>query len=294
MIIDVLISIAAFVIGILIVFLIIGLKKEEDETEEIIEKKKKISLDILESKENSLKSMLETFEKEDNKLLIPIGVTEDNKCKTIDLKEISNLLVIGTTGGGKSILLNEIISSIALKYTKEEIKIVTLDTSLVELSGFNNIPHYLKETISNPREMMEELVELQRLINQNNESQPLLVIIDDFYDICEYDKNNIRIIADLLENGKSKDIYLILATDTPTPDVLTKEIKDKIQGKLYLTLAPGETTEFQLADNLNPEELSFLTEIGNLIYEENNKREKIHVPEVMDSEIKAINQFWSK
>ena len=177
-------------------------------------------------------------------------------------------------------------------YTKEEVRIVAIDTSLVELSSFNNLPHYIKKSISLPQEINEELVELQKLLSSKKDNIPLLVFIDDVYDIYTYDKSNQKIILDLLRNGKEKNIHLILTTDTPTKELLTKELKDNIQGTLYLTMSPGEDEDLDLENSLTTEDWEYLTKIGNLIYEENNHKERIKVPEVLDEEIKAINNFY--
>ena len=154
------------VFSIVMIILIIFKYKEMTELREEKEKLHKDEkpslppMGILGSDSN-LANLLISFIKKSDKLLIPIGTTEDDKVKTIDLQKNPNLLLIGTTGGGKSICLNEILSSIAMNYTKDELRIVTIDTSIVELSSFNGIPHYVKETISKPQEITEELIELQ-------------------------------------------------------------------------------------------------------------------------------------
>ncbi len=267
------------------------IKKEQEESK----KKKLPPLDILEEDSN-LKSFLRMFSREENKLQIPIGINGDNNVRTIDLKEINNLLVIGTTGGGKSICLNEMITSLSLFYEPKEIRIVAIDTSIVELSSFNRIPHYIKEALSNPKEIIEELQLLQqeaerRIRTQNK--QDLLVVIDDLYDVCSYDPNALKMMEKLLAISKEANIHFILATDTPTKELITNGIKENIQGFLYLTLAPGEEKEFFFGKDLTEEELTFLTEIGSLIYQEQDQKERIKIPEVTDTELKSLKSWFT-
>ena len=290
---SILLGLIMFAIGMFLVFIIVWLTRDKEEkkgnnTSPTIELTPKT--DIL-KEDGEFKTLLKGFNKQEQ-LLLPIGITEENNIKTINLNEISNLLVLGTTGGGKSVLLNELLSTVGMYYTKEEVRIVAIDTSLVELSSFNNLPHYVKKSISLPQEINEELVELQKLLSSKKDNIPLLVFIDDIYDIYTYDKSNQKIILDLLRNGKEKNIHLILTTDTPTKELLTKELKDNIQGTLYLTMSPGEDEDLDLENSLTTEDWEYLTKIGNLIYEENNHKERIKVPEVLDEEIKAINNFY--
>jgi len=281
------------IFSIVMMILLIFKWKEIAEIEE--EKEKSASpLESLEE-ESTFKQFLKRFSKQENSLLIPIGMKEEN-LKIINMGDVHNLLIIGTTGGGKSICLNEMITSIALSYSKEEVRILTIDTSIVELSSFNEIPHYIKNTISTPKDIIEELKELQkeseRRIKAGNK-QNLLVIMDDFYDVCSYDSNALSMVENLLLISKKANIHFIIATDTPVKDIITEKIKGNIEGILYLTLAPGEEKDFFFKKELTEEELSFLTEIGNLIYQEKDTKEKIKVPEVTETEIKNIKDWFS-
>ena len=282
----------------IIIFLLLtkrGYKKErKNETRE--EKGNKIinpSLEILKDGENTLKDLLKKFSKKENTLMVPLGFDEKSNSKEIDLNKVKNLLVIGTTGGGKSICLNEIISAIFMNYTADEIKILTFDTSLVELSIFNGIPHYLKSTIINPNAIVDELLTLQKQIkNEKYPETPLLIVIDDLYDICSYDTRILPALEEMLENNK-KNIYFIIATDTPIQEILTDRIRNMMDATLYLTLSPGEEEIFSYKKDLDKEEQEFLTNIGNAIYQEKSEKEKIKIPEITEEDIKEIKKYFS-
>lgn len=294
------IIIFAIVMIILIVFKWKEMKEIREEALEKEPREEKLKseippLDILE-KDSDFRKILEKFTKDEKDLIIPIGQTEEEKIKTIDLDQNNNLLIIGTTGGGKSICLNEIIASIVMNYKAEDIKIVTIDTSIVELSSFNKTPHYLKETISQPQEIVEELEILYKEANRrikNPMSQHLLVIIDDLYDVCQYSSEALSKIEALLEISDEANIKCILATDTPAKEIISKKIQEEIDATLYLTLAPGEEKDFFFEKELTEEELAYITKIGNLIYQNKEGKERIKVPDITDKEIKKIKDWFN-
>lgn len=281
----------SIVIVIAVIILMISTKEKEEK--EIPSDNKKSPKKIILDENSKFKKLLDKFDNSEG-LMIPLGFMNEEQPVIINLEEIKNLLVIGTTGGGKSICLNEIIAALAMKYTKEDIKIVTMDTSIVELSSFNGIPHYLKETICNPKEIIEELENIQVEIQKNTfKDQPLLVILDDYYDIYSYNQKSLDIIENILEASKTQKIHIILTTDTPTDEILTSRIKELIEGKLYLTLAPGEINDFSFEDELSEEEKQFLSKIGNLVYKDKDKKIKITIPEITDEEIKSIKESFN-
>lgn len=293
------------IISIFILSIIIGLvlraflnyqdeKEENENKEKTKDNKNEINLTseiLVDNGKYGTKRLLEKFEKKDDILSIPIGW--DKKDNIIDINLKNNLLVIGTTGSGKSICLNEIITSIVMNYSSTEIKLLTIDTSMVELSSFNSIPYYIKNTIVSPTEIVEELQELAKEITRrrkNNKNTPILVLIDDFYDVCSFDQSILPTIERLLKEGKDKNVYFIIATDTPSTEIITEDIKNEIDGTIYLTLAPGEKQEFSL--DLTKTDIEYITEIGNAIYKTNDNKEKIKIPEVTDDEIKLIRDSF--
>ena len=156
-----------------------------------MDKKKRFNIDLPEIntlRSNEYKDILKEFNKIKTTASIPLGRNELGELETIDLDKFDNMLILGTTGGGKSVLLNELIMSIILNYTKEEIKFITIDSSIVELSSFNGIPHYIKETISDMTVASTELElivkEVEKRKNQESIKEHLFVIIDDIYDLA--------------------------------------------------------------------------------------------------------------
>ncbi len=290
------ISLTIFIISIIALIIVRENEKKEKEEqqnkkESHKEKPKTPPYDIIKDNE-LLKNIIKNYKKENN-FSIPIGTITEEEIKVIDFKNNNNILIIGTTGGGKSVCLSEIIYSLAMTYSKEEIDIVTVDTSLVELSSFNKIPHYLKDTIVDPTNIIEEISILEREADKrikNHTSKKLIVIIDDLYDITTYDTKIIKKIEYLLSISKESNIYFVLAT--PTQDIITPSIKDNLEATLYLTLSPGEEKDFSFDKELSEEDLEFLNDTSSLICKEKQTTVKVKVPEVTDKEIKKLKDWF--
>ena len=198
------------------------------------DKKKRFNTDLPELntlKSNEYKEILNDFNNVKTTSSIPLGRNELGKLETIDLDKLGNMLILGTTGGGKSVLLNELIMSIILNYTKEEIKFITIDSSIVELSSFNGIPHYIKDTISDMTVASTELElivkEVEKRKNQESIKEHLFVIIDDIYDLAYGQEKYINnLLIELMEKSKNTKVHIIAATDTPIENEIFKNYSD--------------------------------------------------------------------
>ena len=186
--------------------------------------------------------------------------------------------------------------SIILNYTKDEIKFITIDSSIVELSSFNGIPHYIKDTISNIASTELELIvkEVEKRKNQESIKEHLFVIINDIYDLAygqeEYINN---LLGELMEKSKNTKVHIIVATDTPIENEIFKNYSDLFDLKCYLTLAPGTYNEFDKEKTLNQEELNFISTIGNMILVTNDAKKKIKIADILDEDIKEIVKYYS-
>ena len=265
------------------------------------DKKKRFNTDLPELntlKSNEYKEILNEFNKSKTTSSIPLGRNELGKLETIDLEKFGNMLILGTTGGGKSVLLNELIMSIILNYTKEEVKFITIDSSIVELSSFNGIPHYIKDTISDMTMASSELEmiakEVEKRNNQESIKEHLFVIIDDIYDLAYGQEKYINnLLVELMEKSKNTKVHIIIATDTPNKNEMFKNHIDLFDIKCYQTLSPGTYDEFDENKTLNQEDLNFISTIGNMVLVSNGEKKKIKVAEVLDEDIKEIVNYYS-
>lgn len=265
------------------------------------DKKKRFNIDLPEIntlRSNEYKDILNEFNKIKTTASIPLGRNELGELETIDLDKFDNMLILGTTGGGKSVLLNELIMSIILNYTKEEIKFITIDSSIVELSSFNGIPHYIKETISDMTVASTELElivkEVEKRKKQESIKEHLFVIIDDIYDLAYGQEKYINnLLIELIKKSKNTKVHIIAATDTPIENEIFKNYSDLFDLKCYLTLAPGTYNEFDEGKTLNQEDLNFISTIGNTILVANDVKKKIKVVDILDEDIKEIVKYYS-
>lgn len=266
-----------------------------------MDKKKRFNIDLPEIntlRSNEYKDILNQFNKIKTTASIPLGRNELGELETIDLDKFDNMLILGTTGGGKSVLLNELIMSIILNYTKEKIKFITIDSSIVELSSFNGIPHYIKETISDMTMASTELEhvakEIEKRKKQETIKEHLFVIIDDIYDLAYGQEKYINnLLIELIEKSKNTKVHIIAATDTPIENEIFKNYSDLFDLKCYLTLAPGTYNEFDEGKTLNQEDLNFISTIGNMILVANDVKKKIKVADILDEDIKEIVKYYS-
>lgn len=265
------------------------------------DKKKRFNTDLPELntlKSNEYREILNEFNKIKTISSIPLGRNELGELETIDLDKLGNMLILGTTGGGKSVLLNELIMSIILNYTNEEIKFITIDSSIVELSSFNGIPHYIKDTISDMTVASTELElivkEVEKRKNQESIKEHLFVIIDDIYDLAYGQEKYINnLLIELIEKSKNTKVHIIVATDTPNENEIFKNYSAFFDLKCYLTLAPGTYNEFDKEKTLNQEELNFISTIGNMILVTNDAKKKIKIADILDEDIKEIVKYYS-
>lgn len=265
------------------------------------DKKKRFNTDLPELntlKSNEYREILNEFNKIKTISSIPLGRNELGELETIDLDKLGNMLILGTTGGGKSVLLNELIMSIILNYTNEEIKFITIDSSIVELSSFNGIPHYIKDTISDMTVASTELElivkEVEKRKNQESIKEHLFVIIDDIYDLAYGQEKYINnLLVELMEKSKNTKVHIIVATDTPNENEIFKNYSAFFDLKCYLTLAPGTYNEFDKEKTLNQEELNFISTIGNMILVTTDAKKKIKIADILDEDIKEIVKYYS-
>ncbi len=297
------------IISILVVFLYLKSIKNtnyEKETDNKLEannkdKKKRFNTNLPELniiKSGEYKEILNEFNKNKTTTSIPLGRNELGKLETIDLDKFDNMLIFGTTGGGKSVLLNELVMSIILNYTKEEVKFITIDSSIVELSSFNGIPHYIKDTISDMTIASNELEmvakEIEKRKNQESIKEHLFIIIDDMYDLAYGQEKYINnLLVELMEKSKNTKVHIIVATDTPNENEIFNKHIDLFDVKCFLTLSPGTYDEFDEEKTFNQEDLNFISTIGNMVLVTNDEKKKIKVAEVLDEDIKEIVNYYS-
>lgn len=213
-------------------------------------------------------------------LEIPLGKAVNGSVRSFDLARMPHLLVAGSTGSGKSVAVNGIISSILMKAGPDQVKFMMIDPKMVELSVYNDIPHLLIPVVTNPRKAaralqkvvdeMEKRYELfshigvrnlegynakvEEFNSRSEEKQiplPLIVVIvDELADLMMVASKEVEdAIIRLGQKARAAGIHMILATQRPSVDVISGLIKANVPSRVAFAVASGTDSRTILGEN---------------------------------------------
>lgn len=219
------------------------------------------------------------FEKRDNKLLTAIGKDIIGKVVSIPLDETPHMLVAGSTGAGKSVCLNTIITSLIMRATPEEVQMVLIDPKRVEFSAYAAIPHLLCPVITDAKRAS---VALKKLCNEMDRRYSLLersgkknikhynnyvrsvggdplsyivVIVDELGDLMTVAKAEVEeSVRRITQLARAAGIHLIVATQRPSVDVITGVIKANIPSRVAFAVTSNQDSR-TILDEIGAEEL---------------------------------------
>lgn len=229
----------------------------------------------------SFRELWEQSKTDPNKLLeVPLGKAVNGTSRSFDLARMPHLLVAGSTGSGKSVAVNGIISSILMKARPDQVKFMMIDPKMVELSVYNDIPHLLIPVVTNPRKAskalqkvvdeMENRYELfshfgvrniagynAKVEDFNTQSEtkhiplPLLVVIvDELADLMMVASKEVEdAIIRLGQKARAAGIHMILATQRPSVDVISGLIKANVPSRIAFAVSSGTDSRTILDEN---------------------------------------------
>lgn len=202
-------------------------------------------------------------------LEVPLGRDIEGNVRSFDLTRMPHLLVAGSTGSGKSVAINGIITSILMKAKPSQVKFMMVDPKMVELSVYNDIPHLLTPVVTNPKkaaralqkvvEEMERRYELFSILGVRNlagyqekmfesqksdeilENLPLIVVIvDELADLMMVASKEVEdAIIRLGQKARAAGIHMILATQRPSTDVISGLIKANVPSRMAFAVSSG-------------------------------------------------------
>ncbi len=198
------------------------------------------------------------YEKSDFKLPLSLGKTISGEPFTADLAKMPHLLIAGSTGSGKSVCLNGIITSLVYRRHPDEMRFILIDPKRLELSVYNGLPHMEKSVVTEMRdaekllgdvvlEMEERYRRLARAgvrniddfnIREKEKLPYLIIIVDELADLMVSGLNRVEsLITRLAQMARAVGIHLILATQRPSVDVITGLIKANFSTRIAFQVA---------------------------------------------------------
>ncbi|WP_412520410.1 DNA translocase FtsK [Staphylococcus simulans] len=233
----------------------------------------------------SLKEVLDEKFPSKNKLEVGLGRDISGEPISVELNKMPHLLVAGSTGSGKSVCINGIITSILLNAKPHEVKLMLIDPKMVELNVYNGIPHLLIPVVTNPHKASQALekvvAEMERrydlfqhtgtrniegyneyMKRQNeelDEKQSLLpyivVIVDELADLMMVAGKDVEnAIQRITQMARAAGIHLIIATQRPSVDVITGLIKNNIPSRIAFAVS-SQTDSRTIIDRGGAEKL---------------------------------------
>ena len=254
-------------------------------------------------------------------LELAIGRDAEGAPIVADLAKMPHLLIAGTTGSGKSVMINSIVMSLLMRTFPEDVRLIMVDPKRVELSGYNGLPHLYVPVVTEPKqaasalqwavsEMERRLKVFERIgvrkISTFNEKQAagefekydnppakmpyLVIIIDELSDLMMVAGKDVEAsIVRIAQLGRAAGIHLIVATQRPSSNVVTGLIKANITNRIAFNVATGIDSRV-IIDQMGAEKL---TGYGDMLFSKVDwgKPKRIQGCFVSDDEINSVIDF---
>ena len=250
-------------------------------------------------------------------LAVWLGKDVSGRAIGADLANMPHLLVAGTTGSGKSGAVNAMLSSILLRATPHDVRLVLIDPKQVELNHYESIPHLLTPVITNPRmaanalgnlvrEMEQRygmmslartrsLVELNRAREARGDA-PLpyiLCVIDELADLMMVAPADVETaIIRLAQKARAVGIHLVLATQSPRVDVITGLIKANVPSRIAFAVS-SQTDSRVILDQNGAESL---LGAGDMLFSPigSSAPQRIQGAYIDEGQIASLTEFWRR
>ncbi len=264
----------------------------------------------------SIRRMLSTadFRKSKSRLTTALGMDIAGNTITCDLAAMPHLLIAGTTGSGKSVCINTMLTSILYKARPDEVKMIMIDPKQVELDVYNGIPHLISPVVSDPKKAagalkwaVGEMLNRYKLFSETgsrnihsyNEQavakgekpmSNILIVIDELADVMMCAPHEVEeAICRLAQMARAAGMHLIVATQRPSVDVITGTIKANIPSRI--AFAVGSQVDSRII--LDAPGAEKLLGKGDMLYQPIGRSKALRLQGcfVSDGEIKAVTDF---
>ncbi len=249
-----------------------------------------------------------------SRLAFALGRDVAGHPRATDLAKMPHLLIAGATGSGKSVMVNAVITSLLMRTTPDEVRLILVDPKRVELADYNAIPHLLVPVITEAdraRAALKWLVgEMEnryrrfagataRNIVAYNETRVspddrmpyLVVIVDELADLIMRDGRQVEDpIVRLAQKARATGIHLVLATQRPSVNVVTGLIKANFPSRIAFAMA-SQIDSRTILDSPGAEDLIGR---GDMLFQPSDQPKPIRLQGVFvsDREIRAVTDHW--
>ena len=269
----------------------------------------------------------EEFQRSPSRLTLPLGKDIAGRIKVAPLETMPHLLIAGSTGSGKSVLLNCLIMSVLYKATPDEVRMILVDPKRLELGLYEGIPHLLTPVITDARKAANALrnavLEMERrfrvlsdhgvrnieqyhrkleqlpyqpgtLFGEEEEPEPLpyiLIVIDELADLMIVEGHNVeQSVTRLAQMARAVGMHLVLATQRPSVDVITGLIKANFPARISFRVATRVDSR-TILDVMGAEHLLGR---GDMLFlpPGSSRLTRVHGALVTEAEINRVVEFW--
>ena len=199
------------------------------------------------------------FSNDNDPLLVPLGLDVSGEPKAYSIGRMPHVLIAGTTGSGKSVILNAWITTFLFRTKPSELQMILVDPKRVELSLYNGIPHLLTEVIVEPAKILSALrwtvgemenrykefakVGVRNLDGYNKipgiqKKSYIVFVIDELADLMIFASSDAEeLITRIAQMARATGIHLVLATQRPSVDVITGLMKANIPTRVAFSVS---------------------------------------------------------
>jgi S-DNA-T family DNA segregation ATPase FtsK/SpoIIIE len=255
-------------------------------------------------------------------VMIGLGVDVVGKPFLMNLCEAPHLLIAGTTGSGKSVCLNTILSSILLHYRPSDVQLLLVDPKMVEMSQYNGIPHLLHPVITDPKEAARVLEYLVGEMGRRNDLfrrhgvrnidsynakigmmksdettaerlSYIVVVVDELGDLALAKGVDIEtLLTRLAQMARAAGIHMVLATQRPSVDVIVGKTKANFPTRIAFRVATKVDSR-TIIDTIGADKLLGK---GDMLYLDSHHQQalRLHGAWVSEPEIEQIIDHWKQ
>jgi len=254
------------------------------------------------------------FQRSKDTLPMVLGKSIDGEVWVKDLARMPHLLIAGSTGSGKSVAVNTLITSLLFKYLPTELRFLMIDPKMVELTPYEGIPHLVRPVVTNPGDAagvllgavahMERRYKMMSQVGARNleqfnqkmklASEPtlpyLVIVIDELADLMITAPKEVEAaILRLAQMARATGMHLILATQRPSVDILTSLIKVNVPARMAFAVSSGFDSR-TIIDTYGAERL---VGQGDMLYHQPGlpKPVRLQGPFLAETEVHRISDF---